>query len=54
MIHETIRETAARELQEEQFRAAVEAEKSRLRTRKTVWQRIVAALPFIIIWKKKP
>ena len=53
-VDESYADSAARELQEEQFRAAVEAEKSRIRTRKTVWQRIVAALPFIIIWKKKP
>ena len=53
MIHETIRETAARELQEEQRRAAIEAEKARLRNRKTVWQRLAAALPFTITWKSK-
>lgn len=54
MIHETIRETAARELHEEKLRAAIEAEKTRLRNRKTAWQHIVAMLPFTITWKKKP
>lgn len=49
-----IRREAARELAEEQQRAAIEAEKARLRNRKTVWQRIAAALPFTITWKKKP
>lgn len=35
-----IKETASAELRAEKFRAAVDKEKERLRTRKTLWDRI--------------
>lgn len=45
---------AAIEVREELFRAAVEAEKKRLREPpKTNWQRIADALPFTFTWRKK-
>lgn len=46
-----VRAAAEQELANEQFRAAVEAEKVRLRTHKTWRQRFTAWLPFTITWK---
>lgn len=46
--------TARREIEQEQFRAAVEAKKAELRKNKTFWARVAAALPFTITITRKP
>jgi len=48
-----VRQRALKELQDEAFRAAVEAEKVRLKTHRTLWQKVLDLLPFTIIIKRK-
>ena len=50
-----IRVIAERALREERIRAAVETEKARLRTQRSLWSRLTAWLPFTITinWKTK-
>lgn len=50
---EEIQQQAQREIASEQFRAAVEAEKARIRTRQSLWSRLLAWLPFTITRKQK-
>jgi hypothetical protein len=52
---EDILAEAAKEFEAERHRLAVEAEVARLHTRshRSIWQRVVDALPFTITWKKK-
>lgn len=49
-----LRRQAQRELDAEKHLMAVEAEKARLRSReqRSLWRRLVDALPFTITWKK--
>lgn len=49
-----VRKRALDELRNEAFRAAVEAEKLRLKTRRTLWQKALDLLPFTIVIKRKP
>lgn len=48
-----VREQALKELRNEAFRAAVEAEKARLKARRTLWQKALDLLPFTITIKRK-
>ena len=48
--HRAIRDQAERELRDESFRAAVDAEKQRLLSRKPFWHRLV---PSRIIFKRR-
>ena len=50
MNAELIKETARREVLHERIRAAVEAEKIRLRTTRSLWDRL---FPFTIIIRRK-
>jgi hypothetical protein len=50
---ELIRAQAQQEVDMERFLAAVEAEKARLRTRKTLGQRLAALLPFTVTITRK-
>jgi hypothetical protein len=52
-VSETIRLKAWMEVQEEVRRALIDAEKARIRNRKSFAQRIVALLPFTIVWRTK-
>lgn len=49
-----VRQRALKELQDEAFRAAVEAEKRVIRTRRSMWQKALDLLPFTITIKRKP
>lgn len=49
-----VRQRALEELRNEAFRAAVEAEKVRLKTHRTLWQKVLDLLPFTITIKRKP
>jgi hypothetical protein len=49
-----VRFVAEEEVRQERFRAAVEAEKARLRTHLPLIQRLAAYLPFTITRKPKP
>ncbi len=49
-----VRQRALEELRNEAFRAAVEAEKVRLKTHRTPWQKVLDLLPFTIVIKRKP
>lgn len=40
------------ELAEENFRAAVELEKARLRVHRSLWARVASLIPFTISWRK--
>ncbi len=48
-----VRQRALEELRNEAFRAAVEAEKARLKTHRTLWQKMLDLLPFTITIKRK-
>lgn len=52
MIPSEVIRAAREEVRQEQFRAAVETEKARLRTKKTLWRRVIDALPFVITRRK--
>ena len=45
--------TIQNELAEENFRAAVELEKARLRVHRSFWARVASLVPFTITWRKK-
>lgn len=49
-----VRQRALKELQDEAFRAAVDAEKVRIKTHRPLWQKALDLLPFTIIIKRKP
>lgn len=51
--HGIVRQRALKELQDEAFRAAVDAEKVRIRTRRPLWQKALDLLPFTITIKRK-
>lgn len=48
-----VRHRAQQEFEQEAFRAAVEAEKVRLRARQSLWHRLTSWLPFTITIKRK-
>lgn len=50
---ENITTIARREIAEERLRELVDAEKLRIRTRRSPWSRFLAWLPFTITWKKQ-
>ena len=48
---ENVAVVARREIAQEIFRTAVEAEKLRILTHRSLWSRLLAWLPFTISWK---
>ncbi len=49
----SIAEQARKEIKEEQYRAAVEKEKDRLRRHTPFWKRVASLIPFTIQWRMK-
>lgn len=48
-----VHQRALAEINEERMRLAIEAEKERMRRKKSLWQRLTEWLPFIITRRKK-